>query len=441
MSMSLVSRLVVVLLGTSLCRCSDSGPGAEQSGGASVEAKSASQESAGTSVEGKSASQESAGTSGASGAASQESAGASGASGAASQASSGASGGGVAESPDSPPSTVEPVPPNSSSNPASLPVPTPWVSIVEPTADAVVGNPVTFVFRAGGGIDKVALFVDGLPLQDKSFSPEAGGLVHEFKGVNLVRTLELEGYDQSGALAATDRVRFVPSSGFLPPPPGFNGFVVAVINDSLLYPRDGRYRYCWRECPGSMGMLHDVYYQGELLWEGDGTCYCTGHTLEVFLEAVRRWAAVRGVDETEPFGELDFDTLRGGEFYQHWQGYGVTQEASAAAAFESADIGFSLEPAAWEQAIPGDFANLSRANGTGHAVIFVSWVRERGEIVGLTYYGCNRSANSHPSRTDPANRRGISGPSFATERFLGRGGQVLPEFLFIGRVVDPLVGY
>jgi len=320
-------------------------------------------------------------------------------------------------------------------------LPSAWVSIIEPTEDAVVANPVTFTFRAGNGVRTVALFVDGLPLQQMPFPPGDGVLVHEFKGVNLVRMLELEGYDDSGQVIASDRVRFVPSAGFLPLPPGFNGFVVSVINDGLLFPRDGRYRYCWRECPGSMGMLHDVYYQGELLWDGDGTCYCTGHTLEVFLEAVRRWAAVRGVDETEPFGELQFDNLRGGEFYQHWQGYGVTNEASAAAAFESAGIGFPLGSDSWAQAIPGDFVNLSRVNGTGHAVIFVSWVREKGAIVGLTYYGCNRSANSHPDRTDPANRKGISGPSFATERFLGYGGQVLPEFLFIGRAVDPLVGF
>lgn len=323
----------------------------------------------------------------------------------------------------------------------SSPPSSPWVSIIEPTADAVVPNPVTFVFQAGSGVKKLALFVDGLPLQASPFAATQSTLVHEFKGVNLVRTLELEGYDETGAVVALEVVRFVPSAGFIPPPPGFNGFVVSVINDGLLYPRDGRYRYCWRECPGSMGMLHDVYYQGELLWEGDGTCYCTGHTLEVFLEAVRRWAAVRGIDEGEPFGELDFDTLRGGDFYQHWQGYGVTNEASAAAAFESAGIGFPLGADSWSQAVPGDFVNLSRVNGTGHAVIFVSWVRERGEIVGLTYYGCNRSANSHPDRGDPANRRGISGPSFATERFLDRGGQVLPEYLFIGRVVDPLVGF
>ncbi|MBM4355061.1 MAG: hypothetical protein FJ109_14965, partial [Deltaproteobacteria bacterium] len=264
--------------------------------------------------------------------------------------------------------------------------PTPWVSIVEPTADAVVANPVTFRFRAGGGVKKVALFVDGLPLQEAPFDPSVGGLVHEFKGVNLLRMLDLEGYDDTGKAVALEQLRFVPSSGFLPPPPGFNGFVVAVINDSLLFPRDGRYRYCWRECPGSMGMLHDVYYQGELLWEGDGTCYCTGHTLEVFLEAVRRWAAVRGLGEVEPFGELDFGSVQGGEFYQHWQGYGITNEASAAAAFESAGIGFSLGPDSWSQAVPGDFVNLSRGNGTGHAVIFVSWVREGGAIVGLTYY-------------------------------------------------------
>jgi len=316
-----------------------------------------------------------------------------------------------------------------------------WVRIVSPANEEVVPNPVSFSFDTGERISTVALFVDEMPLQERPFVPGRKSYMHEFKGVNVVRRLTLEGYGENGKLLASDSISFLPSSGYMPLPPGFNGYVIQAINDVWRYPRDGSSPYCWRKCPGTMGMLHDTWYMGQRMWEGTGTCFCTGHTLEILLDAIRRWRAANGVDLRSPFGPLSMDSLRGGEFYQYWQGYGVSNEASSADALEAAGIGYNIYADSWDTAQPGDFVNLSRENGTGHAVIFHSWLREDGRIVGLRYYGCNRRGDADPSPPPSSKGTRHSGPSFVSARFLDEGGHVLPQFLFIGHVVDPLLGY
>ena len=311
----------------------------------------------------------------------------------------------------------------------------PAVSITVPADGLILPNPVTFEYTVTPGIARVAFYVDGFPMQERPFAP-GGRYAYRFSGVNVLRRVELAGLDAAGREVARDSVTVLPSAGYVVEPPGFNRYVIRAVNDWVLYPKDGSYPYCWRECPGSVGMIHDTSYLGEVRWAGDGSCVCTGHTLEVFLDAYRRWQSEARVPENLPFGALSGDGLRR-EFYQFWQGFGAAETASCADAFEAAGIGYNLYPEQWTDALPGDFVNISRTNGTGHAVIFIRWVTDAEDrIVGLRYYGCNRSGDSRPDPDDPANRS-VSGPSFKTERFDGWGGTLIPSYLFLGRVVDP----
>ncbi|MBM4372291.1 MAG: hypothetical protein FJ098_11595, partial [Deltaproteobacteria bacterium] len=235
---------------------------------------------------------------------------------------------------------------------------------------------------------------------------------------------------------------FLTGGGILPEQAGFNGWVVQAINDQALYPKDGSYPYCYSEAcepdvPIYYGMVHDGWYMGELLFEGTGRCYCCGHTLEIFLDAYRRWQLAAGVPETTPYGGLTLDDMDRGAFYQHWFGWGVGEVSSSANALEYSGIGINLYEGDWDKALPGDFVNLSRSTGTGHAVIFVDWVIEGGEYAGIRYYSCNGGGESHPDPGDPELVAGVSGPSFQTEYFTDFGGTVLRSWLFIGRAFDP----
>jgi len=323
----------------------------------------------------------------------------------------------------------------------------PWVSIDYPAQDEHAQDPVTFEFTAGGGVALVGFFVDAeeWPLQGEPFPADQGTLTWDFSEVNYPRDVTLIGYDAEGSPIAEDSVTFVPldESCALGPQPGFNEYTIRAINDWTRYPKDGTYPYCWGEtwCGDMWGQIHDGYYGGELLFDGGGDCFCSGHTLEIFLAAYRLWLDDHGLEEDHLFqaggSTLALGSVDVGEFYQWWQGFGVASYASSADAFETAGIGEVIDEEDWDEVLPGDYVNLSRSTGSGHAVIFVAWVEEAGERIGLRYYGCNGSGASCPDPGDPLNTTGNSGPSYITELFEGEGGTVLPEWLFIGRVFLP----
>ncbi len=233
--------------------------------------------------------------------------------------------------------------------------------------------------------------------------------------------------------------------------PAFNHYTVAVVNDTMAFPRDGSIRYCWEKrgdrCRGHWGMVHDAVYAGSTVFEGGGDCYCSGHTLEVFLRAYRLWQIDHEVPESLPWtidglqlavGDVARWGEYGGAFYQLWQGFGFVDEASSASAFDLFGMGHELRQPEWDRALPGDYVNIWRKNHTGHAAIFVGWVMKNGARTGIRYYGCNTRGDSCPDSDDPANVKVKGGPSFVTERFSTHGGQVLVGKLRIGRPSMPM---
>ncbi len=322
----------------------------------------------------------------------------------------------------------------------------PWVRITDPTGGEVP-NPVTFTWEAGDGVATVTFECNGWPLQSAPLPADQGQHTYDFSGVNYEREVVLTGFDADDQPVATDTVQFTPTQEAcrVPDAPGFNHYTLRAINDAGRFPKDGTYPYCWEAqgstCGAGWGQIYDGIYADQVLFSGGSDCFCSGHTLEIFLYAFRLWLAEQGLPDGTLFrvgdNTLALTSVDVGEFYQHWQGFGVASTASAAQAFETAGIGEELPESRWDEALPGDYVNLSRSTGSGHAVIFVDWVEQNGEKIGLRYYGCNGSGDSCPDPNDAENTGGNSGPSFITEYFDGDGGTVLPQYLFIGRVFLP----
>jgi hypothetical protein len=342
--------------------------------------------------------------------------------------------------PEGPPDSPPPDPDTGEPDPDD-----PQVALLAPTAGEVVENPVTFRFETTGTgeIQTVVFTCEGYRLHEDPIpvTPGIATFTHDFTGVNYERRVELTGHDADGVAVSQAHVAFIPDEGWLPPEAGFNGYVVLAINDTALYPKDGTYPYCWSyygdDCGDMWGQIWGGWYLGEHLFDGGEDCFCSGHTIEMFLDAYQRYQELNDLEIWEGYGALTLDDVDLGAFYQHWQGYGVASTASAANAFESAGIGEELPESRWDEATTGDFVNLSRSTGTGHSVIFVDWVWDGGERVGLRYYGCNGGGDSHPDPEDPDNVGDVSGPSFVTEYFYGHGGSVLTNYLFIGHPWDP----
>ncbi len=305
-------------------------------------------------------------------------------------------------------------------------------------------NPVTFRWRAGSGVATVTLAVNGTKIHRGQLPADQGSLTYDFSPGGSQMTAVLTGYDPDQLEVASDQIRFTPLATLCPmdPETGFNGYVVEAINDWNVFPRDGTYPYCWTgDCGGPWGQIHDGYYAGDLVFVGGEDCFCSGHTLELFLRAFDLFLQDNDLPDTTLFthdaNKLTLDDLYLGEFYQYWQGWGVTDYASAADALVWEGIGVELLEEDWPEVRPGDFVNIWRTNGSGHSVIFVNWIEEDGLVVGFRYYGCNTSGDRCPDPDDPANDRGISGPSFDEEYFEWAGGDVIPELLFIGRPFLP----
>ena len=229
-------------------------------------------------------------------------------------------------------------------------------------------------------------------------------------------------------------------------PAGFNKYLVQSINDESLWPRNSSVPFCWlsSSCNSAQGMARDAYYNGQRVFEGGGDCFCTGHALEVFLDAWRRYREANGLADTAQLGELSQSRLQGGDFYQQWQGTNlasIPNLASAGEALALVQAGHVIDNAAvnFESVLPGDLINLSRDPPSGHAVLFVGWLRNNSNaIVGLRYYGCNPGGgDSCADPNDPANVTGVDGPGFISEYFYGEGGTVIPSGSYglqIGRV-------
>jgi hypothetical protein len=149
--------------------------------------------------------------------------------------------------------------------------------------------------------------------------------------------------------------------------------------------------------------------------ESEKRTYCCGVTLEVFLEAYKKWLARRGGEVNSAVALDDWSTFKKDWFVRESNGPGPS------AALENFSLGKEI-PA--EEALPGDFVQIWRTENekgkaTGHSVILLEWVKdEEGKITGMKYW------SSQP---------GTDGISERIEN-IGPGGGINPEHTYYGRV-------
>jgi hypothetical protein len=179
----------------------------------------------------------------------------------------------------------------------------------------------------------------------------------------------------------------VPDSGDM------NALVLEVLAG---YPTDGTHTYHWPKTGGWTGNTKDLVYGTEVLAAGDpnGRCYCCGLTFEVFLDAWRLWTARRG----RPWQIVDFGLPAVRRLQKQWFGSAADKTCVRTALV---DNGLGHEVEDWDDARPGDFVQLWRANGSGHSVIFLAWLRgPDGAIEGLRYWSTQGSTQGIGEREE-----------------------------------------
>jgi hypothetical protein len=164
------------------------------------------------------------------------------------------------------------------------------------------------------------------------------------------------------------------------------------------------------------GTMQEIRFKGErILAAGQGGTYCCGYTFNVFMNVAQQHRLL---------DDLTVDQVRA--LQKHWYGSvpdshdqaELIRETQIRYALTLLGLGTGVEP---EDARPGDFLQFWRQR-SGHSVVFLGWVREDGEVVGLRY-------RSSQGATD--------GIGEHTERFADHGGSVDPQRMYFARLHAP----
>ncbi|MCO6046036.1 hypothetical protein NG895_19220 [Aeoliella sp. ICT_H6.2] len=139
-----------------------------------------------------------------------------------------------------------------------------------------------------------------------------------------------------------------------------------VLEIAYSYKDGGTYQ--WK---GS-GVPEELCFAGEqILPKGEGT-FCCGYTLSVVFKAAER----RGLLE-----EKSIDDIR--QLHKFWYGNSeASKETLVQYALEQLKLGQAIE---LDDAQPGDFAQFWRSNKSGHSVVFLEWVVDQGQRIGVKY--------------------------------------------------------
>jgi len=194
-----------------------------------------------------------------------------------------------------------------------------------------------------------------------------------------------------------------------------NAHIVAVLRQ---YPTDGQHRYYWPKMGGWGGNTCDLRYRGKLFAKGDpkGRAFCCGLTFEVFLKAWERWSHAK----KQPFvipGIETVDELK--KLRAQWFGSDGNRKTLLNALVANK---LGVRVAKLTDAKAGDFVQFWRHSGSGHSVIFDSWVTGKDKkIVGMRYWSTQRSTK---------------GIGYRVERFGGKRG-IKRDEIYIARVGRP----
>ncbi|EEF61938.1 hypothetical protein [Pedosphaera parvula] len=140
-----------------------------------------------------------------------------------------------------------------------------------------------------------------------------------------------------------------------------------IIRIARSFKDGGGYNTAWK----GTGTAEEINFKGEkILACGDKT-YCCGFTFTV----VMRVAAERGLLKDKTSHEIR-------KFQKEWYGATATSaERQCQLAMKNLGIGKAIS---FEEAQLGDFVQLWRTK-SGHSVLFVGWVEENGQKIGMHY--------------------------------------------------------
>lgn len=215
------------------------------------------------------------------------------------------------------------------------------------------------------------------------------------------------------------------SSDTSDPPAVKQGFNQIVLNITKIY-KGGKYPYLLNnDYANYNGVTENLYYDGQLFLKanpsGNRASHCSGITFEVFFKSMQEWNRQRGLN-TGRIGNLSYSQMQ--DFMLQWYvASGQKEQGNLTTALAQYGLGKRITDL--NAAQPGDFIDLSRENNTGHTVVFLGWVWDDGQIVGLKYWSSQGSTGGISKNTEYFNVLRKDGTKY---------GKIMIDKLYIGRV-------
>jgi hypothetical protein len=157
-----------------------------------------------------------------------------------------------------------------------------------------------------------------------------------------------------------------------------------VLEVARTYEDGGGYDKTWK----SSGVPEEIRFKDErILAKGKEGTYCCGYTFAVAMKV----ATARGL-----LRDKSVDDVR--RFQKLW--YGATEESAetqCAFAVEKLGIGKAVEA---KDAQPGDFLQVWRTSKSGHSVIFLDWLTDGGQPIGVAYRSSQGSTGGIADHTE-----------------------------------------
>ena len=176
-----------------------------------------------------------------------------------------------------------------------------------------------------------------------------------------------------------------------------------VLTIARAFPDGGGYE--WK----GTGAPEHIRFDGKTILAKGKSTYCSGFTFAVVMKA----ATDRGLLNGKTAQQVR-------AFQKDW--YGATKESGETQcvyAMEKLRIGRAVDT---KKARPGDFLQIWRTNKSGHSVVFLEWIKDAGQPIGLKYRSSQTATNGIGDRTE----------YFANVP--GKKGAVDPKRIYFGRI-------
>ena len=130
--------------------------------------------------------------------------------------------------------------------------------------------------------------------------------------------------------------------------------------------------------------------------------YCSGSTYAAFIESLNSILpeadSKLSADRFEAMRMQEPDGGRREDWIKFWGIWNADGFGSQYALVQYSNMGIDIKP---EDAMPGDFANISWNSGNGHSVIFLGWyVNEKGQK-GILYWSSQKRTNGYGDQFSP----------------------------------------